>query len=413
MILKGYPRISETFISNEILLLEQLGFSIRIFSMRRPRENFAHASVDRIRADVDYLPETLLAPLPRFLYHHLRLARKIPQTYRQTLALAIRRFRRTRKPATFKHFLQAGFLVEKLLPGRRLAHLHAHFAHSPASVALFASRLSGIGFSFTAHAKDIYTSDPAQLAEKLQCARFAVTCTEYNRRHLNRLAAGSGANIYRIYHGIDINQFDGERDRRGGGPYRILTVARLTAKKGLPTVYEAVRQLHRQGLPVAHTLIGDGEDRRQILTLIRDLGISSICCWLGTQPHSVVQEHYRRADVFALGCRVAANGDRDGIPNVLMESMAMGVPVVATAVSAIPELVQNEQTGLLVPPNDPQRLADAIARVLGDAALRRRLTATARKRVQERFDNQRLIEELAAIYRTEVKELFPENGLAR
>ena len=136
MILKGYPRISETFISNEILLLEELGFRIHLFSMRRPRETFSHASVSRIRAAVDYLPETLLRPLPRLIYHNALLARKIPKRYAVALKTAMRRFGRTRKPATFKHLLQAGYLVQRLLPEKNVVHFHAHFAHSPASVAM-------------------------------------------------------------------------------------------------------------------------------------------------------------------------------------------------------------------------------------------------------------------------------------
>jgi hypothetical protein len=183
-ILKGYPRISETFISNEIYLLEQLGFSLHLFSMREPRELFTHKSVNQIRAAVDYLPSTLLVPLPRLLYHNFKLARQRPQAYSEAFRLMLTRFRRKRKVATIKHFLQAGYLVHALLPGTGVRHLHAHFAHSPTSVALFAHKLCGLPFSFSAHAKDIYTSDQGQLREKIALANFVVTCTEYNRRFL-------------------------------------------------------------------------------------------------------------------------------------------------------------------------------------------------------------------------------------
>ncbi len=412
MILKGYPRISETFISNEILLLEGLGFAIRIFSMRRPRESFSHASVKRIRAAADYLPQELLRSLAPLVLHNLRLALRRPRAYRQALAVALARLRRTRKAATLKHLLQAGYLVERLLPGTGVAHLHAHFAHSPASVAMFASRLSGLPFSFTAHAKDIYTSDPSQLREKIGLARFVVTCTEYNRDHLLRIGRGGryGAPVrtpvYRVYHGIDPGLFRagaGEPAERRPGPRRILTVARIIAKKGLPTVYHALRRLRDQGLAFRHTLIGDGDPReRQALEgLARRRGIDDVVERLGTQPHEVVLDHYRRADLFVLGCRVAANGDRDGIPNVLAESMAMGVPVVATRVSAIPELVEDGVSGLLVPPGEPGPLAAAMARLLGDPALRHRVIAAARQRVVRDFDNGLLIRQLAAIYEKE------------
>ena len=399
MILKGFPRISETFISNEILLLEDLGFKVHLFSMRQPRESFRHESVGRIRAAVDYLPETLLAPLPRLLFHTGRLAARRPAAMRRALATALRRFLRTRRSATLKHLLQAGYLVDRLLPKSGVTHLHAHFAHSPASVALFASRLSGLPFSFTAHAKDIYTSDPRQLREKIALARFVVTCTGYNRRHLLRLSDGRTP-IHRIYHGIDTRLFvaDGQNGPPAP-PYRLLTVARLTPKKGLPTVYRALRRLRDQGLRLRHTLIGDGEERAAILALIRRLGLTADVELLGTLPHEAVLAHYRRADLLVLGCEVAPNGDRDGIPNVLLEAMAMGVPVVATRISAIPELVGHGQSGLLVPPGDPAALAGAMTRLLTDQPLRRRVIRAGRQQVRTGFDNRVLTRRLAAVYR--------------
>jgi glycosyltransferase involved in cell wall biosynthesis len=404
MILKGYPRISETFISNEILLLEKLGFTLHLFSMRQPRESFSHESVKQIKAPVDYLPERLLLPLPRFLYHNILLAKKTPLAYAGALKTAWRRFLRTHKIATLKHLLQAGYLVNHLLPGRKIVHFHAHFAHSPASVAMFASQLSGIPFGFTAHAKDIYTSDPQQLSEKIDSARFVVTCTEYNRDHLLKITKGTATPIRRIYHGTDLSLFTEKKIEQPASPYRILTVARLTAKKGLPTVYRALRMLCDRGIQLQHTLIGDGDQRKKILSLIKKLKLNHFTHWLGTQPHNVVLEHYRQADLFVLGCEVAPNGDRDGIPNVLLESMAIGVPVVATNVSAIPELVEDGKTGLLVPPGSPQQLAKAILRLLTEQELRRKVIEAARSRVLQKFDSSVLIRELAAIYMQEIKE---------
>ena len=405
MILKGYPRISETFISNEILLLEKLGFPIHLFSMRRPRENFTHQSVNQIQAAVDYLPETLLKPLPRLLYRNCLLAAQRPRIYARALKIAFQRFLRTHKSATLKHLFQAGYLVQRLMPDRRIIHLHAHFAHSPASVAMFASILSGRPFSFTAHAKDIYTSDPRQLKEKAALAKFVVTCTEYNRRYLMALCDGEPREIHRIYHGIDTGLFSLSPHgvSKAETPYRILTVARLIAKKGLPTVYRALKILQDQGIVFKHTLIGDGEDREKILSIIKDLGLTAHTRWLGTQPHEVVRDYYKRAHLFVLGCEVAPNGDRDGIPNVLFESMAMGVPVVATNLSAIPELVETEKTGLLVDPGFPEKMAAAMLRMLTDADLRTRIIPAARQRVVHDFDNQPLIRDLAAVYRKEIE----------
>jgi glycosyltransferase involved in cell wall biosynthesis len=413
IILKGYPRISETFyprisetfISNEILLLERLGFNIHLISMRRGREKFTHNSVQRIRARVDYLPETLLAPLPKFLFHNLQLAARKPRIYAAALKTALRRFCRTRKSATLKHLFQAGVLVHKFLPSSSIAHLHAHFAHSPTSVAMFASQLSGLNFSFTAHAKDIYTSNSAQLREKISLAKFVVTCTEYNKQHLLNLSDGLPVAVHRIYHGIDTGLFTGEAEDQSVPPvpYEILTVARMIAKKGLPTIYKALGILKERGIAFNHTLIGDGEDREMIVDLINDLGLSSVARVIGTQPHDVVLEHYRRAAAFVLGCEVASNGDRDGIPNVCLESMAMGVPVVTTNVSAIPELIENEKTGLLVSAGQPGQLAQAMLRLLTDQDLRNRVIPAARRRIRQEFDNKVLIKKLAEIYSREIE----------
>jgi glycosyltransferase involved in cell wall biosynthesis len=351
---------------------------------------------------VDYLTETLLAPLPRLFFHNVLLAAKNPRIYAGAMAVAARRFARTRKSATLKHLLQAGYLVRHLLPASGVAHLHAHFAHSPTSVAMFASKLSGLPFSFTAHAKDIYTSDPRQIREKMALASFVVTCTRYNKRHLAKLTQGVDTPVHCVYHGIDLALFSGMGTRCSPEPpFRILTIARLTPKKGLPTVLKAVRLLKDQGVDVVHDLIGDGEDRDTILSCVDQLALGRTTRWLGTLPHHQVIDHYRKADVFALGCEVAPNGDRDGIPNVLVESMAMGVPVVATGISAVPEIVSDGATGLLVPPGQPEDMARAIQRLLTDTRLRSRIIPAARARVAAQFDNRKLVDDLAAVYRAE------------
>ena len=158
-----------------------------------------------------------------------------------------------------------------------------------------------------------------------------------------------------------------------------------------------------RGIVFDHTLIGDGEDREKILSVIKDLGLTARTRWLGTQPHEVVVDYYKRAHLFVLGCEVAPNGDRDGIPNVLFESMAMGVPVVATNLSAIPELVETEKTGLLVDPGAPEKMAEAMLRMLSDTDLRNKIIRAAQQRVVRDFDNKPLIRDLAAIYRKEIE----------
>jgi len=402
-ILKGYPRISETFISNEILMLEQLGFTMRLFSMRKPRENFSHASVKNIRARVDYLPTELLLELPRLLLPNIFLAAKEPKRYYQALMLAGTRFKRTGKIATVKHLLQAGYMTNNfLLHEPEIRHLHGHFAHSPTSVTMFGSILSGLPFSFTAHAKDIYTSNPEQLREKMDEARFVVTCTRHNAEYLHAIAPDSTTPIHCIYHGIDLQLFNHQEQKAAPRePYRLFTVARLTEKKGLPTIYQALALLKERGLSFQHVLIGDGDDREKILGLINSLGLADHCHWLGTKTHDEVLARFKESDLFVLGCEIAENGDRDGIPNVLVESLAMGVPAISTTVSAIPEILKNLETGLTVPPSDPKTMATAITTLLEDHQLRERIISNGRTWVAEQFDNRLWIQRLAAIFQAE------------
>lgn len=407
MVLKGYPRISETFIANEILLLEKQGIKVRIFSMRHPREPFCHENVRKIQARVDYLPTELFLEFPRLLLPGVLEAARQPFRFRKTLVQAGKRFQRTRNLATVKHLLQGAFLANRLLRSApEVVHLHAHFAHSPTSVALFASMLGGIEFSFTAHAKDIYTTNTDQLREKMDLASLVVTCTEYNRKYLSGLANTASTPIYSVYHGIDLKIFNAPlRQELPQPPYRILTVARLTAKKGIPTVLKALALLRDRGIAFEYILIGDGDERDKIISLIHDLHLENCCRWKGTLSHDGVIDEFNRAHLFALGCEIGPDGDRDGIPNVLVESLAMGLPAVGTAVSALPEIIRADATGLLSEPGNSEAMAANMIRLLTDNTLRQRIISQGRALVQASFDNSRLIRDLAAIYCRNIPQL--------
>ncbi|MGE4536815.1 MAG: glycosyltransferase [Desulfovibrio sp.] len=412
MVLKGYPRLSETFISNEILLLEAQGFKVRIVSMRDPREAARHASIYRIKADVVYLPEYIRPALGELLYENFRAALAAPRGYLRALGLMVRHLVRTRRSATVKHLLQAGFLCRRALTPGEPAHLHAHFAHSPTSVAVYAGLISGLPVSFTGHAKDVWTQEPGKLAEKIGRAAFVVTCTRANAAYLRRLSP-NGTPVYDVYHGIDLSLFDGAGERpEPAPPYRILTVARLTAKKGLDTVLDALGRLAGEGMDFTYDLVGEGEDREALQARARALGIADRVHFCGAMSHEAVLALYRKADVFALGCRVLENGDRDGVPNVIVEAMAMGLPVAATNVSALPELAKDGETALACPPDDPAALAANIRRLLTDAALRACLTGAARAAVARDFDNAANIERLAAIFARHAGGRVPSVGAA-
>lgn len=403
MILKGYPRISESFISTEILLLESLGVPIEIYSLRQPREDFAHAAVRKIKAPVTYLPEYVLPHLGTLLKSNYLTWRTLGRHYPVCFRSVLRRAWQRRTTATIRHFLQAGHLSALRLLGRPIPHIHAHFCHTPASVALFAAELTGLPFSITAHAKDIYTSDPLQLAYKIQKARFVVTCTRYNARYLARLNSQIGNEtettpIHTIYHGIDLDFFRWSHRPAPAPPYKLLSIGRHVAKKGYDDLFRAAKMLDKAGLDFELVQIGSGELTRELRAMVHSLGLQHRIKLLGTLPHEAVIEHYRSSHCFALACKVAANGDRDGIPNVLVEAMAVGIPVIATRVSAIPELIDDGATGVLVEPQAPAAMAQAIMDVLLNPEAYEWRRKRARAKVEADFDNKACILKLHQLF---------------
>lgn len=373
---------------------------MHLFPMRQPRENFCHASVKQIKAAVDYLPTELFQDFHRLLLPNLFQAFQSPRKYKKALIAAKQGLNRGSELSTLKHLLQAGYLVHYHLQGTcNIQHLHGHFAHSPTSVTLFASVMSNIPFSFTGHAKDIYTSKPEKLRRKIEMAKFVVTCTAHNKKFLEDLAGSTTTPIHCVYHGIDLSLFQNSFTNTPiSSPYRLLTVARITEKKGLPTIYNALSLLKKRGMNFRHTLIGDGDDRKKIEKLITELGLKSDCTLLGTRTHEEVLEKFKESDAFLLGCEIAQNGDRDGIPNVLVESLAMGVPAISTTVSAIPEVLLHEETGLTVSPKEPDDFANAIEKVLHNQDLRNKLRQKGQDFVQENFDNSKWIKKLSDIF---------------
>jgi glycosyltransferase involved in cell wall biosynthesis len=283
-------------------------------------------------------------------------------------------------------------------------HLHAHFAHGATTVTWLAATIAGLPFSFTGHAKDIYSESlnpRGQLRRKLLAARFAVTCTEANLRHLTRIAPE--AQVHRLYHGLNddfARLLSTAPEAAANGKLAVLGVGRLVPKKGFDTLVEACGLLDADDVPFSARIVGeDGEHADELRRRIARLRLDGRVELAGPTGQAGLLDEYSRASAFCLPCRVLDNGDRDGIPNVLVEAMACGVPVVTTPVSGIPELVRDGENGLLVPPDDPEALAAAILRLRDDPALRRRLGEQGRATVRARFDGDRLAGELVALFR--------------
>jgi glycosyltransferase involved in cell wall biosynthesis len=255
--------------------------------------------------------------------------------------------------------------------------------------------VSGVPFSISAHAKDIYLSLRADLARKLRAARFTVTCTEFNRETLASIAPD--ASVHRMYHGIDHERFH-PRERLPTQPVpMILSVGRLRAKKGLDTLIDACALLRERGRAFACEIVGYGEEQDRLQAHIERLALADRVRLAGKLTRDEVLQRYAGAAVYVQPSRIAADGDRDGIPNVLLEAMATGLPVAATRVSGIPELVAHGRNGLLVEPDDPAALADAIARLLDRPRLCAELGCSARRTVTEHFDNDRNLGLLTAL----------------
>jgi glycosyltransferase involved in cell wall biosynthesis len=272
--------------------------------------------------------------------------------------------------------------VARLAQREGFAHVHANWAHLPATSAWIVSRLTGIPFSFSAHAgRDLFRTE-ALLARKLAEARFAVACNGEAKRRLE--AAGPGRVVLRP-HGVDLERF---RPRSGSGS-GVLSVGNLDPAKGFDVAVEALAALRREGRNVSWRVVGSGPERKRLARLARRLGVSEAFELAGRLEGEGLVRAYAAAAVFAAPSRILPNGGRDGLPNVVLEAMAVGVPVVASAVAALPEIVEDGRTGLLVPPEDPRALARAVARLLDDRALGERLARQARERVERDFDLKR------------------------
>ncbi len=388
-IVKGYPRLSETFIAQEILGLEKRGVAQLIVSLRHPTDRRVHDINREIAADVLYLPEYLKDDPAR-----VRAARKWAEAqpgFQRALKAFERDLRRDGSVNRRRRFGQACVLAHELPAD--VDWLHTHFLHTPASVARYAALIRGLGWSFSAHAKDIWTTPDWELREKLPgseqgAAAWGVTCTRANLDHLRALSRAPGK-VHLVYHGLDFSRFPPppKRGPHRGGPFTIVSVGRAVEKKGYADLIRALAALG-DDIPWRFEHAGGGPLAGRLKEQAKNAGIADRVTWHGAQERGFIFDLLRRADLFVLPSRLTASGDRDGLPNVLMEAQAFAVPVLATDVSGIPELVTHGETGWLVPERDPAALAEAMRRLLSDEALRLSLAKAGGAHVREKFSSE-------------------------
>lgn len=436
-VMNGFPRLSETFIAHEIHQIERLGLALRLYSVKRENEPQVHPVVAAIRAPLSYLPKAsslsgstlpgwLATNLPAFGRDHAFVALRHPLRWGATLASALSLAWRHRgrdeqgrlrlRKVFVKEFLQAGAIAADVIRHGDVGHLHGHFCHGVATITKWAAHMSARSYSFTAHAKDIYQAElnPGDLLErKMHGARFVATCTCANASVL-RMRHPRPDEVHAIYHGLDTDWFRPAPPAVPRTRPLILAVGRLVEKKGFDQLIEACARLRDAGVDFECRIVGEaGSASASIAALIEARGLGGHVGLHGPVTQEALREIYREAHVFALPCQVMEDGDRDGFPNVLAEAMAMGVPVVSTAISGIPEMIDDGVHGLLVEPRDPAALAAALQRVLTDAALHRALSLGGRQRICERFDSRRTTVTLRDLFVAQLQQAQAQSGLRR
>jgi glycosyltransferase involved in cell wall biosynthesis len=382
-IVKGYPRLSETFIAQEILGLEKRGIAQLIVSLRHPTEGKVHDLNREIAAEVLYLPEYLKDD-PR----RVREARKWAETqpgFPRALKAFKADLKRDRTVNRRRRFGQACVLARELPDD--VDWIHTHYLHTPASVARYAAMIRGLGWSFSAHAKDIWTTPKWELKEKLADAAWGVTCTRANLEYLRSLSPSPGK-IDLVYHGLDFSRFPStpKRSEPTRGVFTIVSIGRAVEKKGYADLLQALAMLRDRDWRFEHA--GGGPLSARLKAQAARLKIADRVIWHGAQDRAFIFDLLERADLFVLPSRLTRSGDRDGLPNVLMEAEAFAVPVVASDVSGIPELVTHKATGWLVKERDTKALAEAIRLMMEDAALRLRLAKAGAEDVRKRFSSE-------------------------
>lgn len=400
LVLKGYPRLSETFIAQEIRALELRGYQITLVSLRHPTDKEVHPIHRQIEAQVLYLPEYLHQEPMRVCKALHKVITKFSLT--KVIKQFFKDFKRDNSRGRIRRLGQSIVLAAEMPQGTE--QMYAHFLHTPASVTRYAALINNLPWSCSAHAKDIWTSKEWDLREKLQELQWLATCTGANHEYLQSISDDPGK-VHLVYHGLDFKRFDMiERDPRATfdgssleRQVKIISVGRAVPKKGYDDLLVAFSKLDKS-LHWQFTHIGGGEILSQLQEQAKQLGIDNNIQWLGAQPQLEVLKAYRESDLFVLASKIVADGDRDGMPNVLMEAQSQAVCCLATDISGIPELIDTQQNGVLVPSNSPQALADALTELLTNGEKRERFGIEGQRQLHRRFDVKIGIDQLQTLF---------------
>ncbi len=394
-VVKMFPRLSETFILNEILELESCGVEVVIFSLKKPNEGRFHPQLSKLKAQVIYLDELDVKKWANWIQSEWPVLSPNSQEIWKLLNEAF-----DHNDISRIDWIWASAWLAAQTQKLGLSHLHAHFATLPSTYAYFAHRISGIPFSFTAHAKDIFVYDTEEhfLREKAQAASFVVTVTNFNLRYLQeKLPLLDKHKIRVIYNGINVEYF-GQIGSPRRVPNLILSVGRLVAKKGFNILLDACRLLKHRGVSFRCLIVGEGNELENLTIQRENLGLTQDVIFAGPKNLDEVRDLMQSASIFCLPCVIAPDNNVDALPTVLLEALASGLPAISTAVSGIPEIIDTEVDGILVAPDDAEALSREMERLLTSADLQKKFGTNGRKKAAERFNLHKNVDALLKEY---------------
>lgn len=387
-----FPSVSMTFVTNEMVELKRRNYPLKIFALHGSEKNKMDTKSYSLKTDVTYVYRNLRRKglavlLTSFLAKPLRFTKVFSFAVKSSF------FSLTGKNrlSNLGHFV-AGLYIGQIMTKEKINHIHAHFAHYPASVAMYASMISGVSFSFTAHANDIF-ENRTLLSEKEKSAKKVVTISEYNRKHFI-----DQSNIQVVRCGIDLKEYKFHNSARVSETLVIGTLGRLVEKKGMDVLFKAVHILVRKNIKIKLNIAGTGPEKENLMVLANQLGIENHVVWEGAISNENVHQWLQTVDVFALACKKDCKGDMDGIPVVLMEAMATGVPVISTEISGIPELIKKGITGLLAQPDHVESFASKLEIYYSNRYRMNLVTSYARQKIENEFSLEKSVDQLEIIF---------------
>lgn len=396
LILSQFPEIHETFILRELVEMKQKNIDFLLFSLKKCKDKFVHPEAEILMQETHYSPFIFSwRIISAFVYFLLKTPIKLVST---VIYIIKHNYKSVELLIKSLGVLPQALLFAKIMKANNIDHIHSHWATIPTTSAVIISRLLSIPYSFTAHAWDIFLNQ-TMLLEKLKNASFVITCTGYNKKYLDSLQKNQKnmqSEVIKNYHGIDFENLP-KIDKHVQKNF-IFSIGRLCEQKGFPYLIKACKILKDAGIEIQCKIVGEGPDREKLNDLIERENLHDTVSLLGLKTHEKIFELFNQAEIFVLPCVIAKNGDRDGIPNVLIEALAMKTPVVSTTVSGVPELIIKNKTGLTVNPRNSEELSVAINKLLYDKNLQDKFAQNGRELVEKNFDIKKNVAKLSDIF---------------